>query len=74
MENEEAAKQADRLADDLLNGAAEIAEFLGTNTREVYLLAQTKRLPIGRLGRKLIASKRQLTRHTDKITRGNTAA
>ena len=74
MENEEAAKQADRLADDLLNGAAEIAEFLGTNTREVYLLAQTKRLPIGRLGRKLIASKRQLTRHTDKLARGPTAA
>jgi hypothetical protein len=74
MENPEAAKQADRLADDLLNGAAEIAEFLGTNAREVYLLAQTKRLPIGRLGRKLIASKRNLARHVDKITRGSSAA
>jgi hypothetical protein len=62
------------LADDLLNGAAEIAAFLGTKPREVYLLAQTKRLPIGRLGRKLFASKRALSRSVEKITRGSTAA
>jgi hypothetical protein len=68
------ARQTDRLADDLLNGAAEIAAYLGTNVRKVYLEAQTGRLPIGRLGRKLIASKRQLTRHTNKITRGSSAA
>lgn len=74
MENQEPAKQIDRLGDDLLSGANAIAEFLGTNAREVYLLAQTKRLPIGRLGRKLIASKRSLARHVEKITRGSTAA
>ena len=70
----DAARPTDRLADDLLNGAAEIAQFLGTNPREVYLLAQTKRLPIGRLGRKLIASKRALNRQVAKITRGSSAA
>jgi hypothetical protein len=74
METNEAVKQADRLADDLLNGGPEIAAFLGCNTREVYHLHKTQRLPIGRLGRKLIASRRQLTRHTDKIARGPTAA
>lgn len=73
MEIKETAKQADRLADDLLAGAAEIAEFLGTNAREVYHLAKTQRLPIGRLGRKLIASKRRLARHTNKIARGSAA-
>jgi hypothetical protein len=70
----EAAGQSDRLADDLLHGAAEIAEFLGTNTREIYLLAQTKRVPIGRLGRKLFASKRALSRSVEKLTRGSSAA
>jgi hypothetical protein len=70
----DAARQTDRLADDLLNGAREIAAYLGTNVRKVYLEAQTGRLPIGHLGRKLIASKRQLTRHTNKITRGSSAA
>jgi hypothetical protein len=71
---EEAAKPADRLADDLLDGGPAIAEFLGCNTREVYHLHKTGRLPIGRLGRKLIASKRHLARHANKLTRGPTAA
>jgi hypothetical protein len=70
METDEAAKPADRPADDLLDGGAEIAAFLGCNTREVYHLHKTQRLPIGRLGRKLIASKRKLARHVDKIARG----
>jgi hypothetical protein len=74
METKEAARQPDHLADDLLDGGAEIAAFLGTNLREVYHLAKTQRLPIGRLGRKLIASKRRLARHADKIARGSTAA
>jgi hypothetical protein len=68
MENKEAASQPDRLADDLLNGGAEIAEFLGTNTREVYHLHKTGRLPIGRLGRKLIASRNQLRRAAKALT------
>jgi hypothetical protein len=68
MDNQEVARRADRVADDLLNGAAEIAEFLGTNAREVYHLHKTQRLPIGRLGRKLIASRRQLTRAAKALT------
>jgi hypothetical protein len=68
METKEAAKQADRLADDLLDGGAEIAAFLGTNVREVYHLAKTQRLPIGRLGRKLIASRSQLRRAAKALT------
>jgi hypothetical protein len=68
MDEQEAAKRADRVADDLLNGAAEIAEFLGTNTREVYHLRQTQRLPIAKLGKKLIASRNQLRRATKALT------
>jgi hypothetical protein len=68
METKEATSQPDRLADDLLDGGAEIAEFLGTNTREVYHLHKTGRLPIGRLGRKLIASRSQLRRAAKALT------
>jgi hypothetical protein len=64
----EAPRQGDRLADDLLNGAAEIAHFLGRSPREVYWLAKTKRLPIGRLGRKLIASRNALRRAARALT------
>ena len=72
--DKEPIKQADRLADDLLAGGREIAEFLGTSVREVYHLHATQRLPIGRLGRKLIGFKTQLTRAAHKRTRGPTAA
>jgi hypothetical protein len=68
MSDDQQAAQQDRLGDDLLNGATEIANFLGTNAREVYHLAKTKRLPIGRLGRKLIASRSQLRRAAKQIT------
>ena len=64
----ESPRPVDRLADDLLSGAREIAEFLGVNEREVYHLAKTKRLPIGRLGKKLIASRSQLRRAAMKLT------
>ena len=63
-----AAKQSEVLAADLLNGGAEIAEFLGCNTREVYHLHKTGRLPIGRLGRKLITSRSQLRRAAKILT------
>jgi hypothetical protein len=68
MDDQQAAQANPRLADDLLNGAIEIAEFLGTKPREVYHLARTRRLPIGRLGRKLIASRNQLRRALKTIT------
>ena len=61
MMDDETTRPADRLADDLLDGGAEIAEFLGRPLREVYHLAKTKRLPIGRLGRKLFASPATVT-------------
>ncbi len=46
------------IADDLLHGAEEIAEFLfgkGKLRRKVYHLAKTSRLPVFRLGSKLNA-------------------
>jgi hypothetical protein len=65
---QEAARRADRLADDLLCGAAAIAEELGCNEREVYHLHKTKRLPIASLGKKLIAFRSQLRRAAKALT------
>lgn len=51
------------LADDLLRGAEEIAEFLyghRRHRRKIYHLAQTKRLPVFHLGSTLCARRSTL--------------
>ena len=65
---------------DLLVGADAIHAFLVhlgmPEDTDVYYLKRTHALPIGNLtgdGGKLIASKRRLARHTDKIARGSAA-
>jgi len=76
---------AERLAGDLLVGAAAIAAYLTelgwsgpepVDPEDVYYLKRAAILPIGSTspngGGKLIASKRQLTRHIDKIACGPT--
>ncbi len=50
----------ERLADDLLIGAPAIAAELGRSESQVYYLAKTKRLPIGRLGKNLVALRSKL--------------
>jgi hypothetical protein len=69
------------LAGDLLVGADAIRDyliFLGMPADiDIYYLKRTGRWPIGKTsgdGGSLIASKRRLARHADKITRGPTAA
>jgi hypothetical protein len=51
-----------RLADDLLVGAPAIAEELGVNVHAVYYIFKKGRLPIGKLGKNLIASRSKLRR------------
>lgn len=58
----EAQKQAERLADDLLIGARAIAAELGVEVHAVYYIAKTGTLPIGRIGKNLIASRSKLRR------------
>ena len=60
----------DRPADDLLIGAPAIAAFVGVSAKAVYHLARTKKLPIGKLGKNLIASKRKLERALASLTSG----
>jgi hypothetical protein len=66
---------------DLLVGAAAIRDFLISlglpeKTADPYYLKRSGNWPIGNTapGGLLIASKRRLTRHAEKITRGATAA
>lgn len=54
--------ERERIADDLLIGAKQIAEELGVPPYAVYHLARLRRLPIGKLGRNLIASRAKLRR------------
>lgn len=54
------------LSDDLLDGAHEIAAFLGITSRRVYHLAQSRRLPVFRMGAKLCARKSRLIQHIEE--------
>jgi hypothetical protein len=64
--------EVERLADDLLIGAEAIRPYIrAKNVDQVYYFARTGHWPIGRLGKMLVASKRQLDRHARKITSGS---
>jgi hypothetical protein len=56
------------LADDLLKGARAIGAFLGVPPSAVYHIAKTKRMPIGKLGKDLFASKAKLRRAAAQLT------
>jgi hypothetical protein len=67
----------DDLAGDLLVGAEPIEahlKHLGVPDPDAYYLRRSGKWPIGKYGANLIASKRRLNRHAEKITRGATAA
>lgn len=66
--NPEQSPQQERADDDFLKGAAAIAKYLCGNglsvtDSDVYYLAKARKLPIGKFGKNLIASKRQLSRN-----------
>jgi hypothetical protein len=63
-----ASAQDDKLANDLLRGADQIADFLfgePGQRRKVYHLAETSRLPVFRLGTKLCARRSVLMAWTN---------
>lgn len=61
-------KRKETVAEDMLLGAQEIAAFLGISVAQVYHYARLKRLPVGRVGSRLIASKRKLQRAFTALT------
>jgi excisionase family DNA binding protein len=54
---------------ELLTGADEIAAFIGVKARRIYHLAETKRLPVFRLGATLCARRSTLVRWIEEMER-----
>jgi hypothetical protein len=57
----------DDLANDLLEGADEIAAFMGWNRRRVFYAAERKLIPIFRVGNRLSARKSSLRRRIEDL-------
>ena len=52
--------------EDLLWGAQAIADFLGVPVDRIYYLIRTRKLPVGKLGRRMVvASRKKLLRAID---------
>jgi hypothetical protein len=64
------ASKSSPLADDRLVGVAAIAKFRNEPRRRTQYLIDTGRLPHGREGRVIVASKRVLLAHWAKLTGG----
>jgi hypothetical protein len=56
------ARQTEPLADDLLHGAREIADFLGLSERQAYHQIEHGNIPTTRMGRLIVGSKTVLRR------------
>jgi hypothetical protein len=59
---EQTESEAERLGDDLLIGAVAIADELRAKPHQVNHIFRTRKLPIGKMGKLYIASKKQLRR------------
>ena len=76
MADNQRDESTERLAGDMLVGAANIAAFLTdeldveTDEDAVYYGKRTGKLPLGKYGSLLIGSKDHLRRHFGKIARG----
>ena len=53
----------DTITDDILYGSRAIAKFLGCDERKVYYYKRARLLPLGSIGREIIASKKALRQH-----------
>jgi hypothetical protein len=56
------------IADDRLDGAAQIGKFIGTNTKNTFYLLERGLVPCGKIGPRWVASKSALTAHFRKVT------
>ena len=56
-----------RLGDDLIFGATNIAEEIGVEVSTIYYLHRKQLLPIRKLGKSLVASRRELQRAFDGL-------
>lgn len=52
---------------DVLQGAGQIARFLGINRRSVYYYIERRELPVYRFGSQIFARRSTLLRHIEKL-------
>jgi hypothetical protein len=58
------------IADDLLKGLAQIADFLGESEHRAAELIKRGDIPAAKWGKEYIGSKRHIARHIDQQTAG----
>jgi hypothetical protein len=68
MDTLETESQTERVGDDLLWGAIEIADELRVKPHQVNYIYKTKKLPIGKMGKQYIASKSKLRKAALALT------
>jgi hypothetical protein len=59
-----------KLADDLLVGAKPIADYLGVPVRRVFYWAESRKLPVFKVGNLWAAKRSTLARHFEKLEAG----
>ena len=62
------------LADDDLDGANAIADFIGQPRRRTIYLLECGYIPAGKIGSRWTASKQKIRDHYERVTAGNSAA
>jgi hypothetical protein len=60
----------EKLADDLLDGADEIADFMGWPRRRVYYLLENSLIPAFQIGTRWTARKSRLRKHVEELEKG----
>jgi len=68
------APQPPSLAEDLLRGVNEIAQFIGQSRRRTFYLCERGLIPCGKEGATWIASRQALREHYAKATAGKPAS
>ena len=57
----------ENLASDLLRGVPQIGRFIGESDRRTYYLAETKKIPVFKMGKLWMARKSTLRRHYENL-------
>jgi hypothetical protein len=68
-ESQKTESEEERIGDDLLKGAKRIADEIKCKPHQVNYIYKTKKLPIGKMGKQYIASRRGLRRAFQKYTK-----
>lgn len=63
--------RSETLAQDLMLGAKKIGEFLGVSERQVFYFAETKALPLFKIGGKVAGRKSSLAKYVERLEKSD---